>query len=167
MRLLACNFDFNQSKSITFAGGYKIKSSSTKKNVLKFLRSILVCLFLLANWIGSVSAQDTLVRSAVINAIATGNASQLAEYFDAAIDLVVPQSEGNFSKKQATQIIKFFFERNPIHEFVLEHEGRSADGGSHFIGYYHTKAGKHFRTYILMKKLSKNELIRQLKFEEK
>lgn len=130
----------------------------------KFALFVQILLLFCAN---SLLAQDTTVRAGIVNALATGNATQLSAYFDAAVDLIVPQNEGNFSKKQATQIMKFFFDRNPPEEFLLEHEDMTNDGSTYFIGYYKTTAGKTLRTYILMKKLEENEFIRQLQMVEK
>lgn len=130
----------------------------------KFVLFVQILLFFCAN---ALMAQDTTVRTGIVNAMANGNATQLSSYFDAAVDLVVPQNEGNFSKKQATQIMKFFFDHNPPVEFTVDHEDVSNDGSTFLIGYYKTTAGKSMRTYILLKKLGNSEFIRQLQMEEK
>lgn len=130
-----------------------------------FLKSVFSILTLLLLGSNILNGQDTLTRNAISDAISTGNATQLSNYFDASVDLTVPGNEGNFSKKQATQIIKFFFQHNPPAEFVLEHEALTNDGATYFIGYYKTIGGKTLRAYILMKQLNNSHLIRQLKLE--
>ncbi len=78
-----------------------------------FLKSVFSILTLLLLGSNILNGQDTLTRNAISDAISTGNATQLSNYFDASVDLTVPGNEGNFSKKQATQIIKFFFSTIP------------------------------------------------------
>ena len=112
-------------------------------------------------------AGDSVTHAGIVNAIAAANAGQLAEYFDVAVSLSIPDSEGTFSKKQATQLLKFFFDRNPVKNFVLEIEDKTDEDSSYLIGYYHTTDGKTYRTFVLIKKLTENELIRQVQFEEK
>lgn len=132
-----------------------------------FLKQFLVIFTISLIGSNTLTAQDTLVRNAIVNAISTGNATQLSNYFDSTIDLKIPENEGNFSKKQATQIMKFFFQHNAPQEFVLEHQDVSNEGSTIFIGYYKTNEGKNFRTYILLKKITETELIRQIQFEAK
>jgi len=130
-----------------------------------FLKSVFPILALLFFGSNLLNAQDTITRNAIVDAIAAGNAAQLSNYFDASVDLTVPGNEGNFSKKQATQIIKFFFQHNPPAEFVIEHEALTNDGATYFIGYYKTTGEKTLRAYILMKQLDDSQLIRQLQLE--
>lgn len=112
-------------------------------------------------------AGDTLMHSGIVTAISAADAGQLAQFFDVAINLSIPDSEGTFSKKQATQLLKFFFDRNPVKEFVLEIEEKTDEDSSYLIGYYRTTEGKNYRTFILIKKLTETGLIRQIQFEEK
>jgi len=114
-----------------------------------------------------VQVGDSLIHSGIVNAIAAANASQLSQFFDVAISLSIPDSEGTFSKKQATQLLKFFFDRNPVKEFVVEIEDKTDEDSSYLIGYYRTTEGKTYRTFVLIKKLTENELIRQIQLEEK
>jgi hypothetical protein len=130
-----------------------------------FIRSVFTILALFFFGSNLLNAQDTLTRNAISDAISAGNATKLSNYFDASVDLTVPGNEGNFSKKQATQILKFFFQHNPPAEFALEHEALTNDGATYFIGYYKSSGEKTLRAYILMKQLNGGQLIRQLKLE--
>jgi hypothetical protein len=124
---------------------------------------ILIALFLLGSL--SLNAQNDDPHKGIVDAIAAGDFSKLATYFDAAIDLTLPQNSGNFSKKQAAVILKQFFEHNPPAEFIIQHEGLTNDNAVHLIGNYKSTNEKTFRTLILLKKLNGKHLIRQLQFE--
>ena len=45
----------------------------------------------------------------VITALKSGNAAQLARYFDTRVDISLPNKSDNFSKNQAEMILKDFF----------------------------------------------------------
>ncbi len=111
--------------------------------------------------------QDSLLYAQILNAIAAANAYQLSEYFDVAVNLILPQNEGAYSKKQATQLLKYFFEKNPVKEFLLEYEDKTDKDLTYLIGFYTTTDNRVFRVFILIKKLNDTELIRQIQFEEK
>lgn len=124
---------------------------------------ILFTLFLLGSL--PLNAQVDVPHKGVADAIAAGDFNKLATYFDAAVDLTLPQNSGNFSKKQATVILKRFFENNPPAEFIIQHEGLTNNDAVHLIGSYKSTNEKTFRTLILIKKLNDKHLIRQLQFE--
>lgn len=111
---------------------------------------------------GSVFAQDLNLKIAA--AIKTGNAKELSNYFNNTIDLTIPGNEGTYSKGQAEMIVKSFFVKNPPSSFTLSHQGKSNDGSHYAIGIYKS-GGTEFRTYFLLKVLSGQPLIHQLKFE--
>jgi hypothetical protein len=45
----------------------------------------------------------------VLAALRSGNATQLAKYFDSRVDISLPNRSDNFSKNQAEMILKDFF----------------------------------------------------------
>lgn len=112
------------------------------------------------------TGQNGSVTDQITEALKSGNASQLAAHLNASIDLALPNNEGTYSKKQAVQILKMFFTKNPVKSFSLEHTGNSANGSTYLIGSYENKSGKVFRVYLLIKERNGNELIQQLQFEE-
>jgi archaellum component FlaG (FlaF/FlaG flagellin family) len=112
------------------------------------------------------AAQHTSVTAQIVKALKNANASQLAAHLNASVDLAIPNNEGTYSKKQAEQILKMFFSKNPVKNFSLEHTGNSNNGSKYLIGSYENKAGKSFRVYLLIKGRNDTELIQQLQFEE-
>lgn len=134
-----------------------------KPQISTFSFLILMLLFLDPT---TVSAQDGKVTDKITRALQAADASLLAVHFNASIDLSLPGEEGAFSKKQAEQIMKMFFAKNPVKKFSLEHTGNSNNGSRYLIGSYECSTQKTYRVYMLIKGQSGSGLIQQLQFEE-
>ena len=98
-------------------------------------------------------------------AVKTGNASNVAKYFSANVDLKILDKEDVYSKAQAELILKDFFSKNSIKSFEVIHKGTSKNGDQFAIGTYESSAGKKFRTYFLFKKEGADLRVQQLRFE--
>jgi len=122
-----------------------------------------ILLFFTLNHSPSESFLD--ITDDVANAMKTGNASNVAKFFPANIDLKVLNKEDVYSKAQAELILKDFFAKNPIKSFAVIHKGTSKNGDQFSIGTYETTAGKKFRTYFLFKKEKTGLTIQQMRFE--
>ena len=85
----------------------------------------------------------------VIGALKSGNAPELAKYFDDNVELTLPVKSDSYSKAQAQVILKDFFANNGVKTFVLKHKGDSP-GGNYCIGTLQTKSG-NFRAHVFMK----------------
>lgn len=99
----------------------------------------------------------------VLSALKSGNAGQLARYFDARVDISLPKKSDNFSKNQAEMILKDFFESNEVKNFVVKHKGENA--GSQFcIGLLETKNG-NFRTKLYMRQKGGQQVVQEIAFQ--
>ena len=99
----------------------------------------------------------------VLAALRTGNASQLAKYFDNRVDISLPNKSDNFSKNQAEMILKDFFASNEVKNFVVKHKGENA--GSQFsIGLLQTRNG-NFRTKLYMKQKGGQQVVQEIAFQ--
>jgi hypothetical protein len=107
----------------------------------------------------AIHAQSAEVSSDIISAIGSGNASQLSEYLNDNVELVIENKNDVFSKQQATGIIADFFRKNKANSFQLLHKGNK-DAASFAIGMLKTSTGT-YRVYVLTRK---NE-IQQLRIE--
>jgi hypothetical protein len=96
----------------------------------------------------------------VLGAFRTGNATQLARYFDERIDLSLPGSSDNYSKTQAEMILRDFFASNPVKDFQVKHKGKS-DGSEFCFGVLVTKNGS-FRTKLYMKQKGDLQLLQEI-----
>lgn len=124
-------------------------------------RLLLLALLLLP--IAPALAQDT-EKDRVVEAMKSGDAKELAALFIANIDLTVKESSDVYSKAQAEQILRKFFNENPPVDLVIEHSGVSKSGDKYFIGILRTRSG-YFRTTFFLKKGETGFLVKQLRIE--
>ncbi|HEX3008273.1 MAG TPA: DUF4783 domain-containing protein [Bacteroidales bacterium] len=106
------------------------------------------------------------VPEGIVAAIKTGNARELAKYFNTTIELVIADKEGIYSKPQAEQILKDFFTKNPLTKdsFRLLHEV-GKESSRYAIGNLYTTKGV-YRISFLIKTVNNVPLIDQLRIEE-
>ena len=122
---------------------------------LLFLASLLLVL--------GLRAQDP-TRDKVALAMKTGNAKELAEQFIPNIDLTVKETSEVYSKAQAEQIIRKFFNDHPPVDMVIEHSGVSKFGDKYYIGILRTRNG-YFRVTFFLKKTGDLMQVKQLRIE--
>jgi hypothetical protein len=100
----------------------------------------------------------------VINAIKSGNAAEVAKYFDNTVELTLPDKSSSYSKRQAELVLRDFFSQNPVKNFQVLHQSEKA-GSEYCIGTLTTANGT-FRTTIYMKQEGSKQLIQELRFEK-
>ena len=99
----------------------------------------------------------------VISALRSGNAAELAKYFDDNVELSLPVKSDSYSKAQAQVILKDFFSNNGVKSFDLKHKGDSP-GGQYCIGTLQTKSG-NFRAHVFMKAKGSKEVLKEIRFQ--
>ena len=99
----------------------------------------------------------------VISALNTGDAIELAKYFDENVELALPDKNDNYSRAQALLILKDFFSNNGIKSFEVKHKGEQ-EGGQFCIGTLQTRAG-NFRTTVFMKMKAKKQVVKEIRFQ--
>lgn len=109
-------------------------------------------------------AQDA-VKDQVVEAMNTGNSRDLAALFIANIDLTVKETADVYSKAQAEQILRKFFNDHPPVGLVIEHSGVSKSGDKYFIGILRTRNG-YFRTTFFLKRTDTTFQVKQLRIED-
>lgn len=100
----------------------------------------------------------------VINAIKSGNASEVAKYFDNTVEITLPQNSNSYSKRQASLVLRDFFNENQVKGFQVIHQSEK-EGSEYCIGTLSTAKGP-FRTTIFMKQSGGNQVIQELRFEK-
>ena len=99
----------------------------------------------------------------VVASLKSGNASQIARYFDNTVEIALPEKTNSYSKSQAEIILKDFFNNNSVKNFKVLHKGDNA--GSQFcIGTLITKTSA-YRTTILMKQKGDRQVLQEIRFE--
>lgn len=99
----------------------------------------------------------------VIGALRSGNADELAKYFDDNVEITLPDKSDSYSKAQAALILKDFFNNNSVKNFDVKHKGDNGSG-QFCIGTLQTKSG-NFRTTVFMKMKGGKELVKQIRFQ--
>ncbi|MDP4283559.1 MAG: DUF4783 domain-containing protein [Bacteroidota bacterium] len=100
----------------------------------------------------------------VVNAIKSGDATEVAKYFDNTVEITLPEKSNSYSKHQAELVLRDFFNTNGVKNFEVIH--KSENVGSQFcIGNLTTNNGI-FRTTIYMKQNGNKEVIQELRFEK-
>ena len=120
-----------------------------------------IALFLLA---GLAIAQDPTTDKAV-KALQGGDAKGLAALFADNVDLKMTDIDDIFSKDQAEQIIKKFFEKNPAKSFKLVNSGETTLGLIYRIGELETGGGK-YKVDMKLKKIGDGYVISILEMEK-
>ncbi len=99
----------------------------------------------------------------IANAIRSGDAKSVSKYFSSSVDLTIISREDVYSKAQAEQILKDFFNKNTPRSFSIIHRGESKDGSKYAIGNLTTSNG-NYRTYYYFKVVGGNINIQELRF---
>lgn len=123
-----------------------------------FTSFLVGCLVVLSSY-----AQSNNDIDGVIMALKTGNAAELAKYFDDNVELTLPVKSDSYSKAQAQVIVKDFFINNGVKNFELKHKGDSP-GGHYCIGTLQTKSG-NFRAHVFMKAKGNKEVLKEIRFQ--
>ena len=98
----------------------------------------------------------------IVNAMKSGNASEVAKYFDETVEITFSDKSTSYSKKQAEQALNDFFVNNPVSNFEVIHQSENGDS-QYCIGNLVTKKGT-FRTTIYIKQHGQKQLIQELRF---
>lgn len=119
----------------------------------------LTCLLLFSSFTYRVGIDD------IIAAMKTGNASQVAKFFDNNVEISMPDKSNSYSRSQGELVLKDFFANNVVKSFDVIHKGENA-GSQYCIGTLVTKGGS-FRTTIFMKQKGEQQVLQELRFENR
>lgn len=115
----------------------------------------------------SFSAQaqgDKSFDDDVVTYFKTGNSSSLAGFFSSNLDLTIQEIDDVYSRAQAEQILKKFFNNHKPTNFTIIHRGTSKMDIRYFIGKLETDDEK-FRVTLHVKEISGKNFIQQLRIE--
>jgi hypothetical protein len=146
----------------TFYSKRSMINNSLKINC--FITAVAFLLFSLPIHAKGSSLESGDIPKAVIDALRTGNTTQLSGYFNTSIELAILDQEDIYSKQQAELIIKDFFSKHVPSSFVILHKG-GKEGSQYAIGNLTTSTGS-YRVTLLIKQKDNKPFIHQLRFEE-
>jgi len=120
---------------------------------------IMVCLFLLCC---SGAATGQTINEKVVDALEKNDHEALVSCFHAMADLQIPGYNGNFSKSQASVIMKKFLSEQPVASVTISKTGDNSDGSSYAMGEL-VSGGKKYRLYFVTKETEGVERVLVLK----
>jgi hypothetical protein len=94
-------------------------------------------------------------------AFRTGNAKELAKFFDKNIELEILGTDNVYTKAHAEQILKSFFEQHPVKDFTVLFEGGKEASQYYAIGKLITSK-ETFRINLLFK----SQMVLQIRIME-
>jgi chemotaxis protein CheY-P-specific phosphatase CheC len=100
----------------------------------------------------------------IINAIKSGNATEVARYFDNNVEITTPQNGNSYSKSKAEEVLHDFFNSNFVKDFKVIHMGEN-ERSQYCIGNLLTNNGT-YRTTIYTKQKGGIQLIQEIRFEK-
>jgi hypothetical protein len=99
----------------------------------------------------------------VVNALRSGNASEVGKYIEDNVELSLPDKSDNYSKAQAVVILRDFFAQNAVTGFEVKHTGDNS-GNQFCIGTLRTKSGD-YRATVFMKTKNGRQSLKEIKFQ--
>lgn len=99
------------------------------------------------------------------DALKTGNTALLSGWMNSSVQIATPETEGFFSKAQATLVLERFFAVNVPNSGSIVHQGSSQNGATFAIYEIQTSHGT-FRVNVFLKQTGNNLLIQELKIEK-
>lgn len=130
---------------------------------MKHILKLLLISFLIVN-ISQCIAQRDIFKSVTL-ALSTADANQLCSFSMSKLSLKTPEYEGSYSKAQSEIILKSFFNNNKPSSFNINQRGNIDNKTEFIIGTLITSGGK-YKVYILVKEISEEKYIHQLKFDK-
>jgi hypothetical protein len=99
----------------------------------------------------------------VVTAIRAGNVTQLSPFFDARVDITLPDKSDTYSKSQAEMVIGDFFTNNIVQNFKITQQGES--GGTVFCaGMLQTRSG-NYRTTLFFRHKGDKHFLQEIRFQ--
>ncbi|MBP7389834.1 MAG: DUF4783 domain-containing protein [Chitinophagales bacterium] len=100
----------------------------------------------------------------VTSALRNGDAGAIAQNIQGTVEITIKDTEASYSKAQAEQVLRKFFELNRPKSFSIAHQGTSPEGSKYFIGSLVTTGGT-YRTYVYAKTGGNALTIQEIRLE--
>lgn len=123
------------------------------------MKNLIVVVFILFSGIVHADVFDEISA-----ALKTGDSKSLSKFFSNTVDLTIVNQEEVYSKVQAEQILRDFFNKNTPKSFSIIHQGLSKEGARYAIGSLVTSQGITYRTYFFVKQQGNTFFIQELRF---
>ena len=151
---------YMKEKFIFFATHFLVFLSKKKNEKIAMRRLLFLSFIILI--LGSIQAQSNLLFVDISEGFIQNDNLKLADRFAQTIDLTIEETNGTYSKQQASILIKDFLQKNKSTSFEIKHQGSSNNKTFYAVCLLKSLA-KKWNVYVL---LNKNKKIIQLQIEE-
>lgn len=128
------------------------------------IKKIYITLILLLAVLNSLQPQEQArIPGGIAQAFRAGNAAELSKYLNTTVQVLLLGKEDFYKNSIAETILKDFFSGYRPKDFIVKHQGGTADA-QYAIGNLKTDKGD-FRVYFLLKKVGNELLIHQIRIE--
>lgn len=111
-------------------------------------------------------AAKAQVLEDVVNNIRSGNAAAMTKYFDKIVAISINNNQSTYSGAQAEMVLKDFYSKNPVKDFVIMQTGSSGTSSKFVIGKLTTSSG-NYQLYVVMKMKDEKYMLHEMRFEKK
>ncbi len=122
-------------------------------------------LFAFTPLMAMISPQNASLQQ-ITQAISSGDANALGIYFDNSVEIAILDEGDVYSKGEAIQVVKKFFNQHSPKSFSQVHQGTSKGNDSQYCIGNLTSGSGTFRVYVYMKTNGGNYLIQELRFDK-
>ena len=99
--------------------------------------------------------------------IRNGNVASMTKYFDNIVTITISSNQSSYSKAQAEIILKDFFAKNIVKDFVVMQTGTAPNNNCKYaIGTLSATTGD-FQLYFLLKLKTESYLLQEIRIENK
>lgn len=131
---------------------------------MKVFARIFSCLLLLLSCLGGKAAGDGYdVFVPIAKYLGKGDAERLSVWFDDNLEITIMSTTNDSSKKQATQILKAFFDSHTPRSFEISHTA-SRSNSKYALGFLNA-GGEVFEVTIFVSNCGDRYRIQQLKID--
>jgi Domain of unknown function (DUF4783) len=110
-----------------------------------------------------LQTQAQTIFSPMKDAVKAGDASELAKYLNASIDLNLEGEVNTYSKAQAEFVLRDFFKKHSPSDFSIVHTGSSKGGLQFAIGKYQSGTD-NYNVLMRVREVGKAFLIHEMSF---
>ena len=132
--------------------------SITLRMMMKLINILTLALII------SISSSGQTIPEGLLNAMKSGNAKDLSEFFHQSLELTILDKDYNSSKNQATRIMEDFFRNNQPVDFSISFEG-TKEKSKYAIGILKT-SDQEFRVNLFFLNKDEEKLIYYLSIEK-
>jgi biopolymer transport protein ExbD len=135
-------------------------------NMSKFMVSML--LFFMASFVFANNGGNKLENpnlNGITKAFSEGDANALTSYLDAQIDISILGKEQTYTKAQATDMLKSFFDKQKPRAFSINHQG-AAKGNDAIYCIASLSGTTNYSVYLYLKSGGANYLIHEIRLDK-